>query len=151
MRESIGSSIMYGIIAIFIVMVFAILAGTMSYFKAFKVNSQIIGILEKYEGYNELAIADIRATLSTIGYNNIDGLQCRTKDGALVYPQDPAFTYCVYVMCDSKDPYIYHLGVTSYIQIDFPVINTLLKLPVYSETHGIHIMGGETCSFELFD
>ena len=65
MRESIGSSFMYGIIAIFIVMVFAILAGTMSYFKAFKVNSHIVGILEKYEGYNDLAIDEIRRTLSS--------------------------------------------------------------------------------------
>lgn len=141
---------MYGIIAIFIVMVFAILAGTMSYFKAFKVNSHIIGILEKYEGYNDLALTDIRSTLSTIGYNRIEGLKCRTKANAVMYPQDPSFPYCIYVMCDKEDPYKYYMGVTTYIQIDFPIISTFVKLPVYSETNDIHIMGGETCSFDLF-
>lgn len=151
MRESIGSSIMYGIIAIFIVMVFAILAGTMSYFKAFKVNSQIVGILEKYEGYNSLAKKEINRTLSTLGYRRIDGLRCKQKNGAKMYPQDMnSFTYCVYVMCDSKDPYLYHLGVTTYIQIDFPIISTFLKLPVYSETNSIHIMGERKCSLDMF-
>ncbi len=151
MRESIGSSFMYGIIAIFIVMVFAILAGTMSYFKAFKVNSHIVGILEKYEGYNDLAIDEIRRTLSTIGYNRIDGLKCKAKNDSIMYPQDPSFPYCIYAMCDKQDPYKYYMGVTTYIQLDFPIISTFVKLPLYSETHSVHIMGGETCSFDLFE
>lgn len=151
MKESIGSSMMYTIIAIFIVMVFAILAGTMSYFKAFKVNSQIVGILEKYEGYNELSITEIRQVLSTLGYHRIKNLECKSKDNAVVYPLDPAFAYCVYAMCDKDDPYKYYMGVKTYIQIDFPIVSTYVKLPVYSETHGIHIMGGETCSSDLFE
>ncbi len=149
MRESLGSTFMYNLIAIFIIAVVAILAGTMSYFKAFKINSKIVGILEKYEGYNQLALDEIRSTLGTLGYRRIEGYECRTKDNARLYEQDQSFTYCVYLICDDEDPYRYRFGVTTYIQIDFPIISTFLKLPVYSETMSIHKMDSDwECSID---
>lgn len=148
MKEGIGSTFTYNIIAIFIVVAFAILAGTMSYFKAFKVNSRIVGIIEKYEGYNDLAISEIQRTLSTIGYRWIDGLKCPTKENAKLYEPNKSFTYCVYLYCDEDDPYEYRYGVTTYITIDFPVIRKLVKLPVYTETNSLHGMGNSKCRID---
>ena len=147
MREGIGSTFMYNIIAIFIVMVFAILAGTMSYFKAYKVNSRIVGIIEKYEGYNNLAKQEINSTLSTLGYRKID-VSCRVRDKSKLYAQDPSFSYCVYLYCNEDDPYKYHYGVTTYISIDFPVISTFLKIPIYTETSSIHNMSNWNCNYD---
>ena len=68
MKEGIGSIFLYNIVIIFIVVVFAILAATLTYYKAFKVNTKIINSIEKFEGYNNLAIADIDNKLLTTGY-----------------------------------------------------------------------------------
>ena len=54
MNQSVGSIALYNIVLIFIVIVFAFLAATVSYSKAFRVNSRIIFAIEKYEGYNDL-------------------------------------------------------------------------------------------------
>ena len=53
MRESIGTSFMLNFIVLFIFLVFAFLAGTFSYYKAYRVNNYIVNSLEIYEGYNE--------------------------------------------------------------------------------------------------
>lgn len=148
MRESIGSTMTYNIIAIFIVVIFAILAGTMSYFKAFKVNSRIIGIIEKYEGYNMAAKEEIKTTLTTLGYRKIDGVKCKMREGSKLYEQDPAFSYCVYLYCDNNDEYKYHYGVTTFITIDFPILTMFIKVPIYTETSSIHVMGDWQCTYD---
>lgn len=147
MRESIGSTVTYNIIIIFIVVLFAVLAGTMSYFKAFKVNNRIVGIIEKYEGYNELAKAEIRSTLGTLGYRHIDGIVCRVRENSKLYPQDPSFSYCVHLYCDEDDPYQYYYGVTTYITIDFPVLSSFIRVPIYTETSEIHNMSNWQCNY----
>ena len=53
MRESIGSISLYNFIIIYIIIVFGFLAGMVSYNKAFKINSRIIGAIEKYEGWKK--------------------------------------------------------------------------------------------------
>ncbi len=148
MRESIGSTFMYNIIAIFIVVVFAIIAGTMSYFKAFKVNSRIVGIIEKYEGYNDLAKNEISSLLKTMGYRKIDGVTCKTRRGSKLYEQDPSHSYCVYLYCDEEDQYKYRYGVTTFITIDFPILTTFIKIPIYTETTGIHEMSSWQCNYD---
>lgn len=147
MKESIGSTFMYNIIIIFIVTVFAFIAGTMSYFKAFKVNTQVVSAIEKYEGYNELAIDEIHEKLATMGYRQVPGITCPVREGAYLYDQDPNFTYCVHLFCDNK--YEYSYGVTTYIYVDFPVINTFLKIPIYTRTNKIHNMTGWECGVDF--
>lgn len=144
MREGIGSTFMYGIIAVFIVMLFAILAGTMSYFKAYKVNNKIISSIEKYEGYNDLAINEIRTQLMSIGYR-VDSAKCVRKNGASKVYKNNDFKYCIYLYCDTKDDYKYHYGVTTFISVDIPVIHRFLKIPVYTETNSIHNMSDWSC------
>ena len=46
MRQSIGATATFNIIIIFIVIVFGLLIGTVNYYKAFKVNSRILDIIE---------------------------------------------------------------------------------------------------------
>ena len=101
MRESIGSTFLYNIIIIFIVIIFGILAATLSYYKAFKVNTKIITSIEKYEGYNSLAVTEIRNTLTTIGYMIKKDHRCpATKDGGVLQTEDRKFRYCVYYFND---------------------------------------------------
>ena len=64
MKQSISTSFMLNIVIIFIILVFAFLAGTLSYTKAFRVNSKIVNELEKYEGYNDLSKREIDRILN---------------------------------------------------------------------------------------
>ena len=53
MRESIGGISLMSIFIFFFIMVTFFLVGTILYYKGYKVNSQIINSLEKYEGYTK--------------------------------------------------------------------------------------------------
>ena len=69
MSTSIGHTFLYNLIILFIIIIFAFLSGTLSYYKAFKVNNRIVYIIEKYEGYNEFAKTEIETLLSNLGYS----------------------------------------------------------------------------------
>lgn len=133
MRESIGSTYLYNIIIVFIVIVFAFLAGTLSYAKAFKVNTKIVDSIEKYEGYNNLAVGEIDSKLNTLGYRVGSNSNCPTKDGQTAITSiSTNHRYCVYEFDEGKGYRSY--GVITYISIDMPIIGGLLQLPIYSRT-----------------
>ncbi len=69
MRESIGTAFMLNFIILFLFLVIAFLAGTFSYYKAYRVNNYIVNAIEKFEGYNEYSRAEIAKGLSSIAYD----------------------------------------------------------------------------------
>ena len=79
MSQSVGSVALYNIVIVFLVIVFAFLAATISYSKAFRVNSRIIFAIEKYEGYNQLSADQIEDVLETLGYTQDKNFTCPTR------------------------------------------------------------------------
>ena len=141
MREGIGSIFLYNIIILFIVVIFAFLAGAMSYSKAFRVNSRIINALEKYEGYNELSDAEIERVLTTLGYRISRGSSCPKRDGVTAVQKiSDNHEYCLYY--HNVDSTHYNYGVLTYIYMDLPVVGDLLKIPVYTTTSRIYHFNG---------
>lgn len=141
MREGIGSAFLYNMIIIFIVIVFAILAATLTYYKAFKVNTRIINSLEKFEGYNSLAIIEIDNTLQTIGYMPRLGQKCPDKRGTgVLETEDKKYYYCVYYFKENNRYFRY--GVVTYITIDIPLVNQYLRIPVYTKSNRIFLFYG---------
>lgn len=147
MRESIGSVTLYNIIIVFIVVTFAVLAGTMSYSKAFKVNNRIINAIEKYEGYNEKSAAVIDEQLLSIGYEINTGTNDCTnvRKGVALYNNsernyNPNYEFCIYKnsvdTSEWKGRY-FEYGVISYIYIDFPFLGDFVRIPVYGKTRKI--------------
>lgn len=142
MRESIGSAFLYNMIIVFIVIVFAILAATLTYYKAFKVNTRIINSIEKFEGYNDLALKNIQNTLTTIGYMFREDHSCpRTKNGGKLETEDKKFRYCVYFFDNDGDNKHYSYGVITYITLDFPILNRFLQIPIYTKSNRIYKFG----------
>lgn len=146
MRESIGSIALYNIIIIFIVITFAILAGTMSYSKAFKANNRIINAIEKYEGYNSLSATWIDNFLGSIGYQMESGTQCPFRQG--VEPMvtlNSNYRFCVYAEKEetrsNKGRYVTY-GVVTYIHIDFPIVGNFFRIPVYGKSNRVFCFGG---------
>lgn len=68
MRESIGTVSLLNFIMFFILLIFAFLAGTLSYYKAYKVNNAMVAAIEKYEGMNQYSYTEIQEKLGSLGY-----------------------------------------------------------------------------------
>ena len=69
MKESIGYTVTLNIMIVFITIVVAFLCAALIYFKSNKVSNIITTAIEKYEGYNTLAISEINMNLDSVGYN----------------------------------------------------------------------------------
>lgn len=153
MREGVGEIFTYNLIIIFIVIVFGLLAATLNYYKAFKVNARILDVIEKYEGYNELAKDEIARDLSSIGYthNNGDVVCEQTRGDAVLVArnnnnssQDTEYSYCVYYYADDRggndkdkengdgEPIYYNYSVVTYIYVDLPIVGSF-KVPVHTK------------------
>lgn len=139
MKESLGSTFTLNLIIIFITILFAVLAGTLTYYKAFKVNTKIINAIEKFEGYNDPAKREIDNSLTTIGYAYKDNHKCPSKKngGTLVELENEKFRYCVYYF-DEVDSSYYSYGVISYVTLDIPMVDTFLRIPVYTKSDRIY-------------
>lgn len=140
MREGIGSIALYNIIIIFIVVTFAILAGTMSYSKAFKSNNRIINIIEKYEGYNEASAEKIDLFLTSIGYQLEPGTKCPRRNGneAMDKTLNPDYRFCVYPYVEKTSAYdgrYVTYGVVTYIRMD--VLGYAIRIPVYGKSNRV--------------
>ncbi len=147
MRESIGTVSLLNFIIFFILLVFAFLMGTFSYYKAYRVNNSIVSAIEKYEGFNQYSEKEIDEKLNSFGYNRVN-FKCGSKSGAVLLEHNETSTkehsgYCVYAYNnDTKEPSstdIYDTyEVTTVITFQFPVIQDLIKLRVSSKTGRIY-------------
>lgn len=167
MKESISYTYLLNIIIIFILVAFMVLMGTLSYTKAFRVNSKIANAIEVCEGYNSCSKPEIERIIKNYGYENRVS-SCSKKYGS---SSTVGNGYCIYTFKDNQTYTVkvsnggsyssggtyssggiysssgeyktvgskyYSYGVLTYMYIDIPVIGDLLKIPVYSETDQIY-------------
>lgn len=137
MRESTGSVFLYNIIIIFILVVFAFIGATLSYYKAFKVNTVLINSIEKYEGVNNLSSNEIERKLSTLGYEVRINFICPSRNGMdPIAISNHLHRYCVYLYSNVNNYIVYE--AVSYLTIDLPVIGDNFSIPVASRTKRIY-------------
>lgn len=147
MSGPIGHTFMYNLIIVFIVIVFGFLAGTLSYYKAFKINNRIVSALEKFEGYNEGSREEINRVLKTLGYS-LEKIECKpehkTGDLKMHLIKESAnasinpYKYCIYI--DNNDPSkgsYYTFGVMTYMNLDLPFIDRI-NIPIFTKTNRIY-------------
>ena len=147
MRQSLGEWFTYNIIIIFILIVFGLLSATLSYYKAFKMNSSILYTIDKYEGYNSLSEEEIERNLTTMGYTAGSGT-CPVRGGLKGINHTDKHFYCVYYIEDDtahgekngnteNKPLYYNYSVVTYIYIDLPLLD-VFKVPVYTKGERIY-------------
>lgn len=139
MRQSLGSTFLINWIIIFIIITFSFLISTLSYMKAYKINSRIANAIEKFEGYNHLANDEINTKLALWNYKkDSDALaECPTIRGkTAISGLNRTYNYCIYEF--KIDDNYYNYGIRTYIYMDIPIIRETLKIPVYSETERIY-------------
>lgn len=157
MRESIGSTFLYNMIIVYIIIVIGLLTATVNYYKGYKINTRILNSINKYAGYNSLSKNEIENYLSGIGYlSSPDGQnECPVRNGLepisarSIGAGDTNYLYCIYyfdndnsskeIDLKNKDnEYAYYnYGVVSYIYVDLPIVNKF-KVPVYTKGERIY-------------
>ena len=155
MREAIGGAMTIQIIVIFMLLINAYLAFSVSYTRAFKMKNQVINIIENNEGYpnNEDvggctvdnpqgAICQIVSYINEIGYNGADYPQ---NDDGCPYPKKgQQFGICIIphkkdIAGNSNASQSYsgiYYTVYTYININIPVIN-FHRIIQYLSTTGL--------------
>lgn len=130
-----GTVSLLNIVIIFLLIMFALLAATLSYSKAFQVNSRILTTIEKYEGYNPLSEQEINHILETLGYKT-GSSNCPKRNGVKATSKySDKYDYCIYY--SNIDEHHYKYGITTYITLDLPLIRQI-RLPIYTETERIY-------------
>lgn len=137
MNGPIGHTFIYNLVILFIIIVFAFLSATLSYYKAFKVNNRIIHAIEKFEGYNEFSRTEINDVLTNFGYST-DNAKCKGEyKDMYLKTLGEGFKYCIYI--DSEQPKkneYYTYGVLTYMNLDLPIINNI-DIPIFTRTNRI--------------
>lgn len=131
MKEAIGTSMVFNLILIFVGIFIALLVGSLAYSKGFKVRNKIIDLIERNEGYNDTAKAQIDQNMGDIGYYIMINRTCESYNGVEPLPNNSPYRYCVYEYSTSKGKYY---GVKVFIHFDFPIIGNFIEIPLYGET-----------------
>lgn len=149
MKQSIGFTFIFNFFAIFLVVLIFALISIMNYMKAYKVNSYLVGILEKNEGYNLNAKNQIQNSLVSSGYRSAEPSPCPKKT-FLQNGQSKTYTnittdigdydVCLYsTSANLSKGSTFRMGVLTYIYIDIPIINSIIRIPVFSTTDSIYV------------
>ena len=138
MRTPIAYTFIFNLMIIFILIVFAFMAGTMSYYKAFKVNNRIVHSIEKFEGFNSDSQLEIEIFLGSMSYKS-GGKRCaETYKGMTLVHEGVTYSYCIYIDLENpKSGEYYNYGVLTYMSIDFPLLN-VVNFPVFTRTNEIY-------------
>lgn len=124
MRESIGATFLIKIMVIFIVLYNSLLAIAVNYAMVFRVKNQIINLLEQYEGCSG-AKNYITDYIANVGYYRAG------KSGGF----DQAPYNITAVQVPNKGTYYV---VTTYIDFDFPIVTTNLRVGINGETKVVY-------------
>ncbi len=138
MKESINNAFLFGLVMFFLAVIIAILVGSLSYSKAFKVKNRIITIIEKNLDYNGSAKLEIDEFLREIGYktNPLGRNRCPSGHGVLLSSYGTNYRYCVYF--NEAGHKGYYFKVAAFMYFEIPVIGDFLEFPIYGETKIIY-------------
>lgn len=145
MKESISYTFLLNIIITFIVISFFVIMCIMSYTKAFRVNSKVVNAIEISEGYNKVAEPEINRIITSYGYQKLN-VNCPPKEGGRVIDHNGNDLIdkktdngiCVYEFVDGKK---YSYGVVTFMTFDFPIVNQIIRIPVYTRSMQLHKLG----------
>lgn len=138
MRSAIGNSLLMNIVVIIVTAIILVFVGILSYSKAYRVKNRIIEVIEKYETYDDDKVKDeISVFLGQAGYQLGN---CEIEDDAT--PDDTrGYKYCIQTVYEDnvRKTGSRHYIVTTYVEFNFPIINSLLRVPVRGETRTLGI------------
>ena len=143
MRQSVGFTFLFNFFTTFLVVLIFVLISIMNYMKAYKVNSKIVAIIEKNEGYNLQAKNEIDAVLTSLGYRSTTPTTCASKSSSgytNISSGLQNYDICLYTSkARLNQGDTFKMGILTYIYFDIPIIGSLVKIPVYTTTDNIYV------------
>lgn len=134
MKEAINNSFLTTFILVIIIVLIALVTGSLSYTKAFKVKNRIINIIETSQTWNSATQEKVDQALREIGYrvNTRNVQNCPQMNGnTAINSMGSSYRYCIYEFTSYKGNYY---GIVAYMYFDFPIIGQYLELPVRGQT-----------------
>ena len=108
MKESISYTFILNIVIVFIFTCFAVVMGTLSYYKAFRANSIIAETIEKYEGFNCVSREEIARKLNNVGYETPFSVDCNGKGDACIADNDFGYVVTSYNLDMPNEKIVYN-------------------------------------------
>ena len=155
MKESIGYTVTLNIVIVFITIIVAFFWFAVIYFRSNKASNIITTAIEKYEGYNSIAINEINSRLNALGYSSHSincapevfvtasngGSEKTTCPITTIEEGRGKFGYCVYE-CYEADSYgeydYYYFKIRTNMMIAIPIAGDILDFPIYSNTNRLY-------------
>lgn len=127
MKAALGGGFLLNIVVVIVSIVMLLFVGVLAYSKASKIKNRIIETIENNNGYNQNTIDILNEDLKQAGYvTTRDPSYC---PGNL---NTTSYKYCVTEPINSQNGKYYK--VITYVHFDFPVIGSVLNIPVKGET-----------------
>lgn len=147
LRESIGGAWILGIVMVFMMIFVAYISISINYSNAFRLKTEMVTIVEEYEGINPTSLSRLQALLDKYGYRNKMSCKINTDDKIIgvtdqVVTKNPTTkqSYCVTreerpAQSGAEEKYYY----TIYVSFDFalPILGDIFKFQVNGETNAI--------------
>lgn len=150
MRESIGNTFIFNWAIFLVAVIIALLIGSMSYSKSFKIKNKIIDIIEKHQIFTDNSNSAVREEidqfLGEIGYRTSRNSAYTCKDGSgpyntedynLVSTSNNNYRYCVYQKTTQRG---YYYKVIVYMYFDVPMLGSYIEFPIAGETKLIYTL-----------
>ena len=141
MRDAVGGTFMIKLLLIFLAVYTIFIAVALNYAKAFRVKNKILNIIEQSEGinsYNDVsqgaAIGQINKYMNDVHYRINTGSIEKKCIGYEYINTDRG--YCI-TKIENIDKNAEYYKVTTFVTIDFPVINLSFTIPIQGETRKI--------------
>ena len=155
MRESVGGAWIYGLVLGFVLLFTSFIALAINYNKVFKVKNEVLSMIEKYNGVNEVNKGIINNYLNNSGYSmtNItcsnysgeEGLKSgETGSGYINYQKDimginpPQQDMCIRRVKRGDSGNVYAYDIILFYDLDVPIIGDIFKFKVTGRTQDIY-------------
>ena len=141
MKESIGSTWLFGIVITFIVLFASIVSMSVNWSRAYKVKDEIIFNIENTHGFNADTMTTINEYMRRVGYRSVG--DCPEKYCGFSINSDISnkwnngSNFCVKrvdVETGPGDIASSYYSVVVFFKLDMPVLGNILKLDVSGET-----------------
>lgn len=142
MNESMGNAMLFNIVITFVIIMVGFFIASLAYSKAYKVKNKIVEEIEKERTFDSDVASEVESWMQSnnVGYRvNTGSFTCDDYDGTeAMSVGGQNYQYCVYELTtcnkNTEDRCGNYYHVITYMYLDLPVLEDVIKIPVNGET-----------------
>ncbi|MBO4245610.1 MAG: hypothetical protein J5892_02570 [Bacilli bacterium] len=142
MKESIGTSYLFQIVVVFVLLFTGYLCLSINYARSFAVKNNIVNNIQREKGFNDITRKKISRYLSDVGFKSTgrcpDGYNAYNADGTL-QGDGKTGIYCVKKVITApyqKDiPQVSYYRVVVFYKLDLPIFSAVFRFKNFGDTY----------------